>query len=320
MDGLLVIDKPAGPTSHDVVARVRRTTGERRVGHTGTLDPLASGVLPLVLGRATRLARFLSASDKMYHAVVQLGVATDTYDAEGAAIGARHSGPLPSRAEIDRELAAFRGSFLQQPPAFSAKKIQGERSHVLARANRRNEPLEPEPPAPLSPLAPVLVTAYSLEIVAVDAGAVTLQMTCSSGFYVRSLAHDLGVRLGVGAHLAALRRVRAGDLRIEQAVPLDAVERERELIERAIVPLSGMLLSLPALVLTAEAVRRSRHGQELDPGHALRLIDAHATHAGGAPNPAASGWFRLLDEQNALVGLAGPSRTPGLLHPSVVLM
>src|SRR5262250_1793281 len=123
MDGLLVIDKPAGPTSHDVVARVRRVLGERRIGHTGTLDPAASGVLPLVLGRATRLARFLSAGDKRYEAVVRFGVATDTYDAEGTPIGAARRGVTPPREEIDAMLRSFRGTFVQQPPAFSAKKI-----------------------------------------------------------------------------------------------------------------------------------------------------------------------------------------------------
>ena len=137
MDGLLIVDKPAGPTSHDVVARVRRALGVRRIGHTGTLDPAATGVLPLVLGRATRLARFLSASDKAYEAVVHLGVATDTNDAEGAAAGPSYQGPLPSREVIDRALDAFRGTFLQQPPAYSAKKIDGQRSYRLARAASR---------------------------------------------------------------------------------------------------------------------------------------------------------------------------------------
>src|SRR5437762_10622266 len=137
MDGLLVIDKPAGPTSHDVVVRIRRVLGERRVGHTGTLDPAATGVLPLVLGRATRLARFLSAGEKSYEAVVRLGIATDTQDAEGVATGAAHAGPFPARQAIDSALDAFRGTFLQQPPAYSAKKIDGRRSYRLARARSR---------------------------------------------------------------------------------------------------------------------------------------------------------------------------------------
>src|SRR6185436_13019652 len=137
MDGLLIIDKPSGPTSHDVVARMRRALHETRIGHTGTLDPSATGVLLLVLGRATRLARFLSASDKSYEAVVRLGFSTDTLDARGRTIGPVSQTSLPSREAIDAALDAFRGTFLQQPPAFSAKKIDGTRSHKLARAHAR---------------------------------------------------------------------------------------------------------------------------------------------------------------------------------------
>src|SRR5262249_12597763 len=136
MDGVLIIDKPAGPTSHDVVARVRRAIGERRIGHTGTLDPAATGVLPLVMGRATRLARFMSGADKSYDAVVRLGFRTDTADADGEPIGPVHKGLFPTRKEIDRAPAPFRGTFGQQPPAFSAKKIGGVRSYPLARRGR----------------------------------------------------------------------------------------------------------------------------------------------------------------------------------------
>ena len=204
MDGLLVIDKPPGPTSHDVVARLRRVLGECRIGHTGTLDPAASGVLPLVLGRATRLARFLSASAKAYDAVIRLGVSTDTYDAEGAPLAPPHRGPMPSRDEIDRALDAFRGTYLQQPPAFSAKKIEGKRSHRLARAASRSSagqrsstgagaPPPARTDADASPQtarhsrgrflpAPVSVTAYAVEIVGFDGDTVTLRVDCSAGF------------------------------------------------------------------------------------------------------------------------------------------
>src|SRR5438067_1869141 len=134
MDGLLVIDKPIGLTSHDVVARMRRVLGERRIGHTGTLDPNASGVLPLVIGKATRLAKFLSGGNKTYEAVVHLGIETDTYDAEGTPVGQPWTGPMPAREAIERALDQFRGTFMQQPPAYSAKKIDGTRSYNLARA------------------------------------------------------------------------------------------------------------------------------------------------------------------------------------------
>ena len=171
MDGLLVIDKPAGPTSHDVVARLRRVLRERRIGHTGTLDPAATGVLPLVLGRATRLARFLSARDKQYEAVIRLGTATDTYDAQGVATGVRHQGAWPSRREIEAALAMFRGTSLQQPPAFSAKKIDGKRSHKLARGQT---PLEFLP-------APVAVTAHIIDITSVEGDLVTLTLRAEAG-------------------------------------------------------------------------------------------------------------------------------------------
>src|SRR5665213_2557754 len=194
MDGLLIIDKPAGPTSHDVVARMRRVLGERRIGHTGTLDPGASGVLPLVIGRATRLAKFLSGGRKTYEAIVRFGVATDTYDADGTQVGARSTEPPPSHDAIERALDDFRGTFTQQPPAYSAKKIDGERSYKAARADR---PTLPDP---------VSVTVHRLEFVRLDGDEATLRVDCSAGFYVRSLAHDLGIRLGVGAHLSALRR------------------------------------------------------------------------------------------------------------------
>src|SRR5438105_7359246 len=172
MDGLLIVDKPGGPTSHDVVARMRRALREKRIGHTGTLDPAATGVLGLVLGRATRLAQFLTTSDKSYEAVVRFGFATDTGDAQGRATGPSRTKALPSRAEIDAALDAFRGTFLQQPPAFSAKKIDGKRSHTLARARARATPSERDiarvegPPA--LP-APASVTAHRLEIVGVEA-------------------------------------------------------------------------------------------------------------------------------------------------------
>src|SRR5436309_15853724 len=169
MDGVLVIDKPVGLTSHDVVARARRILRERRVGHTGTLDPAATGVLPLVIGRATRLARFLSASDKSYDAVVVLGMASDTGDATGTPIGSPHQGPLPSRDAIDHALDAFRGTFMQQPPAYSAKKIEGKRSYTLARAGnlrpRRQPPSPPGTSVPGEDLRPqpVSVTVHRLE-------------------------------------------------------------------------------------------------------------------------------------------------------------
>ena len=255
MDGLLVIDKPVGPTSHDVVARVRRALRERRIGHTGTLDPAATGVLPLVVGRATRLARFLSASDKTLRRGRPARVRRPTPATRRAAPSALpHADALPSRDAIEAALDAFRGTFLQQPPAFSAKKIDGTRSYKLARAERAQHRSTPHS-AP-STLAPAIEhaapshgsssprqrhRACDRPASIVDGDSVTLRVDCSAGFYVRSLAHDLGDRLGTGAHLAALRRTRSGDFTLRDSVALDAVERDRDGAATRFVPLARML-------------------------------------------------------------------------------
>jgi tRNA pseudouridine55 synthase len=304
VDGLLIIDKPVGPTSHDVVARMRQVLGERRIGHTGTLDPGASGVLPLVLGRATRLAQFLSAADKTYEATIRLGVDTDTYDSLGRAVGTAYAGVLPSRSDIDGALNEFRGAFLQRPPAYSAKRVDGRRSYKAARAGTRGTN-----GSPLAP-APVPVSAHAIELVEVDFDRVTLRLQCSAGFYVRSLAHDLGERLGTGAHLLQLRRTRSGTARIDEAVALAAVERDPDAAVRALVPLPRMLPQFRAVVLTDEGVRRAAHGRDLGPAE----LEAPATLGPGEAT------VRLLDRRGDLVGLAEPARTRGLLHPRVVLV
>ena len=306
MDGLLVIDKPIGPTSHDVVARVRHALGERRVGHTGTLDPAAGGVLPLVMGRATRLAQFLSGADKEYEATITLGVETDTYDSEGQPVGALYGGGFPSRDAIDEALGRFRGTFLQQPPAFSAKKIEGTRSYKHAREARRSA-FGAKASAALP--APVSVTAHAIDLLDVQGSRVVVRLHCSAGFYVRSLAHDLGEQLGTGACLAALTRTRSGDALLADAVALATIERDPEAAARALIPLSRMLPALEAVVLTVEGVRRATHGRELGPADV-----ADARRASGAGR-----FVRLLDAAGDLVGVAEPGSASGLLHPSVVL-
>jgi len=311
MDGLLIIDKPAGPTSHDVVSRMRRVLHERRIGHTGTLDPMATGVLLLVVGRATRLAKFLSACDKSYEAVVRLGFSTDTADAEGQPIGPAFHGPLPARDVIDAALAGFRGTFMQQPPAFSSKKIDGTRSYKLARAARLTPSRSDLPDPPALP-APASVTVYRLEIESIEADCVTLSVDCSAGFYVRSLAHDLGERLGIGGHLASLRRTRTGDFTVDQAVSLDTVERDPQYAIDAMIPPADMLPGLASVTLTAEGVLRAVHGRELEmDGGSGMTTSAYARDAG---------FVRLLDQSGQLVGIAEPTEAPGILHPSVVLV
>jgi tRNA pseudouridine55 synthase len=301
MDGLLVIDKPAGPTSHDVVARMRHVLRERRIGHTGTLDPLATGVLPLVIGRATRLARFLSASEKTYEATIRLGVATDSGDCEGSPVGTPYSGEWPTRNVIDRALDAFRGQFLQHPPAFSARKVDGHRSYRLARGRRRDGGASVPPP---SPLRPQLVCVPRLEVRSVDRDLVALTLDCSAGFYVRALARDLGEQLGTGAHLAALRRTRAAALTVADALTFEAALQDPGAAVARVVPLGRMLTHLPAITLDADGIRRAIQGRDL----AVDDGEAHTTAV------------RLLDPAGDLVAMAEPSPArAGLLHPSVVL-
>jgi tRNA pseudouridine55 synthase len=193
MDGVLIIDKPAGPTSHDVVARARRLLREKRIGHTGTLDPLATGVLPLVIGKATRLASLLSAAEKAYEAAIRLGATSDTYDAAGR-LTSGTAGEAIELHQVEEAVAAFRGTFEQMPPPFSAKKVGGVPAYKLA---RRQKP---------TALSPVSVRVHALELLGFEEGVIRVRVHTSPGFYVRSLAHDLGARLGCGAYLEALRR------------------------------------------------------------------------------------------------------------------
>jgi tRNA pseudouridine55 synthase len=310
MDGLLIVDKPSGPTSHDVVARLRRVLRERSIGHTGTLDPLATGVLPLVVGRATRLARFLSASDKAYDAVIALGSATDTGDRLGTPIARATSDEAPAigRDLIERALDQFRGTYLQQPPVYSAKKIGGQRSYDLARRHRLAQDRQSNHEPATRPEV-TSVTVHHLELLAVDRDQVRISLACSAGFYVRSLAHDLGERLGTGAHLTELRRTRSGDYTVDDAMPLDAAERDPGAAAERVIPLSQMLRRFPVVELTADGVRRARNGQDLGPAACESLI----------PNPTSLSFVRLLDPAGELVGIAEPTSVAGLLHPFVVL-
>lgn len=314
MDGLLVVDKPVGPTSHDVVAKLRRVVGEQRIGHTGTLDPMASGVLPLVIGRATRLARFLSAGNKSYLATISLGTSTDTGDAEGRPLGREHLRPLPTEEIIDRVLDGFRGTYLQRPPAFSAKKIEGRRSHRLARA-RRTAAAEITSVSPELPV-PVGVTAHAIGILSVDGASITLHVECSAGFYVRALAHDLGERLGTGAHLTGLRRTMSGGLTLADAVPfseLDDRDRGRVRASESLISLSQMLPHLPRVELTAEGARRTAHGRPLNTADVAGTFPV----SGSRDEPV---YYRLFNPAGHLVAIARASRESLALHPAVVLV
>ena len=301
MDGVLVVDKPAGPTSHDIVDRARRALRTRRVGHTGTLDPFATGVLVLCVGRATRLARFLAAGDKAYRATVRLGFATTTDDVTGDPLGEERPVAIAD-ARLGEALAGLVGRFDQVPPTFSARQVGGRRSYELA---RRGEAVA---------RGATPVTIHALELVARDGHTLELDVRCSAGTYVRALARDLGERLGTGAHLVALRRTRSGAFDIAEAVSGDELRGAAE----RLIPLSGLLLELPAVRVGDEGRRLVGHGRELGAEVVLS----------GLP-PAGVARVRLLDEKGELLALAVPrgfepkeSELPRhpTLHPDLVLI
>lgn len=328
LDGVLVIDKPPGPTSHDVVAAVRRLVAPARVGHTGTLDPIATGVLPLAIGRATRLSRFLTTGTKAYRAEVRLGVATDTYDAEGSPVPLGLPGEggrlgWPDTAAVEAVLAGFRGAYAQTPPPFSAKKVGGTPAHRLA---RRDRPVQ---------LQPVPVVVHRLALLEADGPRLVLEIECSAGFYVRALAHAIGVALGCGAHLAALRRTRSGDFGEDAAHPLDALLVEPDRIAERLVPLDRLLPGLPAVGLDPRLAERAAHGQPIALGDLDRWMGEapvadepvqEATVRGGQAEAAprsvvplpGQGLVRLFGPDGRLLGLARP--TGGVLQPAVVLV
>lgn len=308
LDGVLVVDKPTGPTSHDVVACVRRALRTKKVGHLGTLDPLATGVLPLAVGRATRLASLLTGAAKQYDAQIRLGLVTDSYDITGTVVGGaaaagQGDGTPPLPEQIADALGRFVGAGEQLPPPVSAKKVGGVRAYVLARQQR---PVQPKS---------VAVTLETLTVLSIDGWHLRCRLRCSSGYYVRSLAHDLGQRLGCGGCLEGLRRERHGAFGLADAVALDevvpdapdAASRGPMLVSR-LIPLSALLPELPAVVVTDDGRRRTAHG------NTLRTFEL----ARGQISSAAAR-VRVLDTGGRLLAIAEPG--PGqMLHPRVVLV
>lgn len=311
MDGIIIIDKPAGWTSHDVVARARRVLREKRVGHTGTLDPFATGVLVVLVGRATRLAQFLSGADKEYEAIVRLGYATDTGDLTGAR---REGGPAVDCAALDRArveaaLAPLRGEIEQVPPMYSAKKVGGKKLYELA---RRGEEIEREA---------VRVRVSAFEIIDGPDGGESprrgadgtcdwrARVVCSAGTYVRALAESVGENLGTGAHLAALRRTRAGAFRIEKAFTLEGLQKLVEggaAASEFLIPPEAALPDLPAAHLTAAEARRVAHGAAVS---AARFAPAWEDGARAL----------LFDESGALLAVGVFDAGRGALQPCVML-
>ncbi len=259
-DGILMIDKPAGITSHDVVARVRRILKTKRIGHTGTLDPFATGVMVILVGKATRLAQFLDKDAKEYEAVVRFGFETDTGDLTGLRIvdcGLRIEENLQSLNfdEIERILKDFRGELEQTPPMYSAKKVDGKKLYELARKGIGIE------------RKPVKVTIYKLEILnlKLETWSLKLRVSCSAGTYIRTLAQDIGRKLGVGAHLAELRRTRAGKFEISKAVTLEVLEQlvASEKLGEILIPMNEAVSHLPEIRLSAEEIEKTKNGIKL---------------------------------------------------------
>jgi tRNA pseudouridine55 synthase len=308
MDGALIIDKPAGLTSHDVVARVRKIIGERRVGHTGTLDPFATGVLVVLVGRATRLAQFLSGAEKEYEATIRLGYATDTGDLTGTRLPDSFTTAATEfhREEVETAMASLRGELEQTPPMYSAKKLGGRKLYELA---RRGEEVERKS---------VQITVREFEVIQGegawlkvndDATAdIHARVVCSAGTYIRTLAEDLGKQLGVGAHLVELRRTRAGSFEIADAITLEHLTEsaESKIAESKIISPDAVLSHLPAIELTEDEVTHTIHGID------LKVESAVLNCAGGAPVR-----LRSADNQLIAVGVYDDSRKA--IHPTVVI-
>lgn len=249
LSGILNVDKPAGMTSHDVVDAVRRMAGQRKVGHTGTLDPMATGVLPVCLGQATRVAEYVMAGHKCYRAGIRLGSTTDTYDAEGE-VTSQGGRADYTHAELEKALAAFVGRIEQVPPMYSAIKKDGQPLYVLA---RKGETVI---------RSPRQVDIDEIIVVDWTSPVLIVEVVCSPGTYIRSLAHDLGQQLGCGAHLATLVRLRSGRFSLEKAVSLDRLEEafRHSQEDRYLMPFDEALFHWPALILSADDAKRVLHG------------------------------------------------------------
>ncbi len=280
-----------------MVARVRRALRLREVGHTGTLDPMATGVLALVLGRATRLAQFLSGARKGYEATIRFGSATDSWDRTGQVVRRlEEEAGLPGEGEVRLQLEAMLGERDQMPPPFSAKKVAGVRAYALARSGQKVAP------------RPVRVALHEVELVAWTPPLLEVRIACSAGYYVRALANELGECLGCGACLERLRRVASGPFTLARALPLQAVEHDPAVAAAAILAPEELLPELPDGVLTEEGARRASHGNDVAPADFSRL-----------PAAAGIGAVRLLGPDGCLLAVAWPGREPGTLHPAVVL-
>jgi tRNA pseudouridine55 synthase len=291
--GVLVLDKPSGWTSHDAVNKVRRLAGTKKVGHLGTLDPLATGVLPLVVGKATRLAQFFSKDRKGYEARIRFGHSTFSYDRDGESTS-EHRDVTLERAVLEPLLKAYRGKFAQMPPPVSAKKIDGVPAYKLA---RQAKPVE---------LKAADVEIFSLEILRIEGADLVVALDCSAGTYVRAIAHELGQALGCGAYVEELRRTRSGDFLLAQAKTLEAVEAlaESERFAEALVTGPALLPDFPPEVVDAITESQIRQGRDFRTSPFRATRDAK--------------YVKALTREGQLLAI-GEYVLPNLYHPVLVL-
>ncbi len=293
MDGVIVVDKEEGWTSHDVVSKMRRIANTKKIGHLGTLDPIATGVLPLVIGRATRLAQFYTRSDKIYEALIRFGFATDTYD-RGGSPTSPETEPQVGAEDLERLLDNFRGEILQAPPPVSAKKVDGVRAYALA---RRQMPVD---------LPPVPVRIHELTLLEVRGSEARLRAHCSGGTYMRSIAHDLGQALGCGAHLRDLRRMASAEFTLQQArtIPqLQQLAAENRLGE-ALTTAARMLPEFPSVYVEPLTAGQIRQGRNF-PVSPFRVQQG-------------TRYVKAVSSDGELIAI-GEAVLPNLYHPAVVL-
>jgi tRNA pseudouridine55 synthase len=309
-DGALVIDKPQGRTSHDIVDAVRHLAGFRQIGHLGTLDPLATGVLVLLLGKATRLVRFYTGRRKRYQAAFRFGYATNTYDSEGVAAGP-HTSPVLDREVIERLAAESIGRFEQMPPIFSAKKVHGRPAYELARKNQAVE------------LKPASVEIFEYRLTELQGTVARFSIECSSGTYIRSLVHDMGQKVGCGAHLSEICRTAVGEFSLDRAIELDELAEAARAgkLQNCLIPLENLLPDYPRTNVLPVLEKKVRHGgkfnillsqlqagrSELPPG-ATTQLDSAGIHA---PR------LRVFSQENKLIAIA-EAVVPRTYQPVVV--
>jgi tRNA pseudouridine55 synthase len=311
LDGILVVDKPRGRTSHDIVEVVRRLVGFRQIGHLGTLDPLATGVLVLALGRATRLARFYAGRRKRYACAVRFGFATDTYDADGAPLS-EDSAPALDPGALQALAETFIGKIQQTPPSFSAKKIHGRPAHELA---RKHKPVK---------LQPVDVEVYEFRLTSVERSLARFVVECGAGTYIRSLANDLGRLHGAGAHLAEIVRTAVGEFTLDHAVPVTELAEDARTgkLPSRVIRLENLLPELPRATVLPIVEKRVRHGAKFSLPSS-QIQPGQVTAAEGAPAELDSGvWrpsrLRVFSQQGNLVAIA-EAVIPRTYQPLVVL-